>query len=320
MDTRQIAAQNILADRRGRSELERDRRIREYHTKYPALKEIDTAIRICKAEMLLEIAENRGRLGDRSGLAGLELKKRMFLQDNRIPANYDRIIPYCSLCKDEGIVDGKPCSCYKELMIPALQAASGLDRYPGASFCKFSDEKFANPAKIRTIREVCEAYADKFPGQTMNLLFWGNPGTGKTFMAACLAKDVVNHAVSVLFIRISELLETMSEYRTQMLAFSQDEDRMPALKARRELIFHGGLLVIDDLGDEAKGPNTIADLLQILEMRLQQSLPTVITTNLSFQDIRRTYDDRLYSRLKGEFRAVNFEGNDIRTAPRSKQI
>ena len=100
MDTRQIAAQNILADRRGRSELERDRRIREYHTKYPALKEIDTAIRICKAEMLLEIAENRGRLGDRSGLAGLELKKRMCknLRGKRLVV----------LNADDGVRNGNP--------------------------------------------------------------------------------------------------------------------------------------------------------------------------------------------------------------------
>jgi len=320
MDTNQIVVLNILSDRRGRSELARDVRIAAYYKRYPDLEAIDKEIKVCKAELLLELAERRGQPVDRSALTVLDAKKIRYLSEMEISPDYDKIIPFCKLCSDTGFTNGRPCSCYQELMVPALLKASGLDLYQGISFAQFSDKYFSKPAQIRSIRAASEAYVDGFPGQTDNLFFWGNAGTGKTFMAVCIAKEVINRAVSVLFIRISDLLETFNTYRIMMLSFSPDEARLTEIKARRDLILNGGLLVIDELGIEAKGPNTMADLLQILGTRRQQGLPTVITTNLSLPDLQKTYDNRLYSRLMGDFNAIHFEGDDIRTSSRYRSL
>ena len=317
MDTKQIVALNILSDRRGRSELSRDARIADHYRRFPDLQEIDKEIRICKAELLLRLAESRGQQADRSALADLESKKLAYLTRTGISPDYAAIIPYCKLCGDTGFTaNGRPCSCFQELMVPALFNASGLDLYQDISFAQFSDGFFSPPAKIRSIRAVSEAYVAGFPGQTRNILFWGNPGTGKTFMAVCIAREVVQKSVSVLFIRISDLLETMNAYRTQMLSFSPDEERLTALKAKRNLILNGGLLVIDELGIEARSPNTVADLLQILGTRQQLGLATLITTNLSLSDLQKVYDNRLSSRLLGDYTSFQFEGDDIRTSPR----
>ena len=316
MDTKQILAFNILSDRRGRSELERDRRLKEYYLRYPVLFEIDKEIKIYKAELLLEIAKNQGHLVGRAGLSDLEEKKTRYLLAQGISPDYDQSIPFCAMCADTGYVNGTACTCLKELMIPGLLEASGLNLYSGISFDDFSEEYFANQTQIRTLRAVSESYARGFPGQTRNHLFWGNPGTGKTYMAVCIAKKVVESAVSVLFIRVSDLLETMGSYRTMMQSFSPDADRLSSVTAKRDLILNGGLLVIDELGIEAKGPNTISDLLQILGSRTQQKLPTLITTNLSLPDLQKTYDNRVYSRLMGDFIPFHFEGDDIRISQR----
>jgi DNA replication protein DnaC len=316
MDTKQILAFNILSDRRGRSELARDKRLKEYYIRYPDLGEMDNEIKVCKAELLLELANRHGQNIDRVILSDLEAQKTRYLFEYGIPADYDKIIPFCGLCGDTGYVEGKPCSCLKELMIPGLLKSSGLDLYSGISFLDFNEGYFTNLTQIRMLRALSESYARGFPGQTRSHLFWGNPGTGKTYMAVCIAKEVVNRAVSVLFIRISDLLETFTAYRTIMLSFSPDEARLAELKAKRDLILNGGLLVIDELGIEAKSPNTTADLLQIVGTRTQQKLPTLITTNLSLPDLQKTYDNRLYSRLIGDFNPLHFEGDDIRTSRR----
>ena len=253
MDTKQIIAFNTLSDRRGRSELARDKRLSEYYMRYPELSELDKNIRVCKAELLLELAQRHGQNIDRMTLSDLEAQKRQYLFEHGIPPDYDKIIPFCGLCADTGYVGGIPCSCFKELMIPGLFEASGLDLYSGISFNDFDEEFFANRTQICTLRAVSESYARGFPGQTRNHIFWGNPGTGKTYMAVCIAKKVVESAVSVIFIRISDLLETMTSYRTMMQSFSPDADRLSSITARRDLILNGGLLVIDELGIEAKG-------------------------------------------------------------------
>ena len=316
MDIRQIDAQNTLSDRRGRSELSRDSRIASYYRRYPLLREIDKEIKVCKAELLLQITISGGQPADRTLLLDLEEKKRRYLASEGISPDYEALIPFCHLCGDSGLLDGQLCTCLQELLVHSLFAASGLALYAGISFQQYSEAFFSNPAKIRPIRAISEAYVRSFPGQVRNLLFWGNPGTGKTYMSVCIAREVVNRAVSVLFIRISDLLETLSAYRTQMLSFSPDEERLTELKAKRDLILSGGFLVIDELGIEAKGPNTIPDLLQILGTRRQQNLPTLITTNLSMPDLQKVYDNRLYSRLLGDFDAFHFEGEDIRTSAR----
>lgn len=319
MDTKQIVAHNTLSGRRDRSELDREARIAECHRLYPELQELDRQIGICKADILVRFADARGQTVDRADLYALERSRRQYLQSQGIPLDYDKRIPFCSRCMDSGNVDGGICTCFQELLIPDILEASGLPLYSGISFTNYKDDYYSKPDKMRAIRTSSEAYAEGFPGQKRNILFWGNPGTGKTYMAVCIAREVANRAVSVLFIRIPDLMDTMNAYRTQMLSFSPDEERLAALKAKRELILSGGFLVIDELGIEAKSPNTVADLLQILGTRQQKGLATLITTNLSLAELQKAYDNRLYSRLFGDYKPFMFEGEDIRTSTKYRK-
>lgn len=321
MNDNEIMVTNIMMDRRGRSDLARDWSIRRTHDKYPELKEIDQDIKVCKAEMLMDMIEHHGIAGDsnRTQLTGLERKKKLYLHEHTIDPNYDQIIPVCSICGDSGLVEGVPCKCFRELMIPALAAASGLDQYPSIQFSAFTSEFFSNPEKMKTLRAISEAYVRGFPGQKANLLFCGKPGTGKTYMAVCIAKAVIQKTIPVLFIRITELLSLMSEYRMLMNSFSPDVKRLRAITDKREMILQGAFLVIDELGIEVRTANVAPDLLEIFGSRQQQNLPTVITTNLSLAELRGIYDDRICSRLLGDFKALPFEGHDIRMSSKYHQ-
>ena len=70
---------------------------------------------------------------------------------------------------------------------------------------------------------------------------------------------------------------------------------------------------IDDLGAEFMSSFTHATLLNILNTRIYAGKSTLISTNLDDTEaLKKTYDDRVVSRLVGEFRQYRFEGNDIR--------
>ena len=72
------------------------------------------------------------------------------------------------------------------------------------------------------------------------------------------------------------------------------------------------LLILDDLGTEFLSQFVTAMLYNIINTRLLEGRPTIISTNLSFQEISKRYTDRLTSRLFGGYMHIEFLGRDIR--------
>ena len=72
------------------------------------------------------------------------------------------------------------------------------------------------------------------------------------------------------------------------------------------------LLVIDDLGSEMKNTFTNSALFDCLNERLIHQKPTIISTNLSFRELQENYDERISSRVLGNFKRFSIFGDDIR--------
>jgi DNA replication protein DnaC len=72
------------------------------------------------------------------------------------------------------------------------------------------------------------------------------------------------------------------------------------------------LLILDDLGSEMTTPFVQSALYQLLNTRLTGGKRTIISTNLTPDDIRRRYTPQLASRLEGEYHMLRFFGEDIR--------
>lgn len=319
MDGLSVDVYNVLSDRKSRGELIRDRRVLELYVQYPELEELDRRIRVCSAERILSLLETGDDPKRAEELASLRKERGTFLARNQIAEDYGEVIPFCSRCGDEGILEGKACVCVRDLLIPQYRAASGLDQYPGVSFSSYTDEFFSEPVKMKPIHDFCELYSSTDFGDRPNLLFWGKSGTGKTFMAICVARKILEQGIPVLIIRAPELMEAMDEYRTLKRSFSPDAVRDLYITGLRERIFNADFLVIDELGVEAKGPNNVSDLLQILGTRHQGGKVTLITTNLSLAELEKHYDNRVYSRLMGDFTTLQFEGKDIRTGDKYRK-
>jgi DNA replication protein DnaC len=76
--------------------------------------------------------------------------------------------------------------------------------------------------------------------------------------------------------------------------------------------FDCDLLIIDDLGTEVMNQFTSSCLYNVINTRLSMRRPTVISTNLMQDELRRRYWDRITSRLFGEFHILLFLGTDVR--------
>ena len=227
--------------------------------------------------------------------------------------------PACPKCRDSGWVGANMCTCLRELCTQEqIQELSKLLDLGEHSFDRFSLDYYSpNPwpgenlsprENMTFIYEVCLNYArrfGKFPFK--NLFLTGAPGLGKTFLSACIARTVSEQGVSVVYDTAVNIFAQFEEQK-----FSRD--RLDAEGARDETRRYLGcdLLILDDLGSELATPFVQSALYTLLNARLMANKRTVISSNLSMDEVRRRYTGQIASRLEGEYRVLIFFGEDIR--------
>lgn len=208
----------------------------------------------------------------------------------------------CQICQDTAFVGGKICSCVKKLVINS-QATFELN-----SFSQSKVEIFGQNAPLYlSTQNTLQALCSKFPNNKMkNVVLMGKTGTGKTFLASCMANAIMQKGYSVMFLTAFETVEKMLKYHTTF-----DNTKTSYLAP----LLDCDLLVIDDLGSESLYKNvTVEYFFHIINERRLSGKTTVITTNLSLNEIALRYGERTASRLfdKKSCYAKEFDFTDTR--------
>lgn len=224
----------------------------------------------------------------------------------------------CAVCRDTGYADGKKCRCFRQQEIALLYRKSGLEkqlekenfstmtaRYYDPEYVVDRESGLKLPEYMDRVAELCRRYTREFCEKGGNLLFTGPAGVGKTFFTHCIAKELIEQSVSVVYVTAAQLMDTMTAARMSDRADSEE-------RVRAQLISDCELLIIDDLGTELNNSMTNAELFRCLDDRLKKGQATVISTNLSLNQLRDTYADRIVSRIFSEYRTIRFYGPDIR--------
>jgi DNA replication protein DnaC len=182
------------------------------------------------------------------------------------------------------------------------------------SFDVFSDsadfEKYNSNVSprdnIKKIVASCHEFIDNFddPNQG-NLLFCGSTGLGKTFLSSCIANELIKLGKVVVYETAPIMLDKIIDYK-----FGKCKDNIV------DSVYSADLLIIDDLGTEAKSDLKLTELFNIINTRLlnqnNKITKTIISTNLSLQELYNTYEERIVSRIIGNYDACYFFGDDIR--------
>lgn len=214
----------------------------------------------------------------------------------------------CSECGDTGYVNGKPCICLKQAANNLITAQYGIDAMKFKSFEETDVE--TDPvlkAYLADTYAKMQKYCGSFPETKYKThVFSGLSGTGKTYLASCISKKIIEMGYTVIFVTAFKLNEIFLKYHTSYKDGSE---------TCLDYLYGCDLLVIDDLGTENTFKNVTNEyLLSILSERIIEEKHTLITTNLDGEQIRRKYDDRFHSRLlnkRGTF-VFNFTGEDLR--------
>ena len=239
----------------------------------------------------------------------LEIKKQKFLTEKGIDPNSLKPNYNCNLCNDTGFYNGKLCRCLKQAYNNKIMQSSNieLDKFPSLTDYKtecFDDEEKLNINKV--VGNLLNFANNLETSTTKNIMLVGGTGVGKTYVAKCLGKQVLQNGNTVLFISAFNLNNTFLKVHT-----SSEINKILLLQNLIDV----DLLIIDDLGTEPLLKNVTREyLLLLLNERINAKKSTVITTNLMPNNILDVYLERVYSRLfnKQNCALLYLKGKDLR--------
>lgn len=264
----------------------------------------------------ISVAQGRKLLeGDESALHELRLllrnlseSKTSLLTASGLPANYLEPVYDCPDCRDTGYINGRKCHCFRQAEISLLYEQSNISRtLETENFSTLSYEYYQGDDFIhfQNAVETCKKFTQNFSFDYRNLFFYGTVGTGKSFLSGCIAKELLEAGNSVIYFSAVGLFEALSH-------LSFDYKNKEDLHGTYEDLYRCDLLIIDDLGTELTNNFVTSQLFSCLTERHMRKKSTIISTNLSLEELRNRYSDRIFSRITSNYMICKLTGPDIR--------
>ena len=317
------AAARLEQSRKDREEALQRRR-KEIFTQLPEAADIDRQIRgtcmdIIRSSFLTRRDPAPALAAIRDKNMDLQVRLAQLLEGAGYPPDALDDVPSCKKCGDSGWVQGQMCDCLKVLCAQEqVKELSKLLDLGEQSFDSFSldwysplpwpGESLSPRENMEFLCELCMNYAQKFGKfYFQNLFLTGNPGLGKTFLSACIARTAAENGFSVVY---DTAVNLFAQFEEQKFGRDLPEGREAREDTRRYLSCD--LLILDDLGSELTTQFTQSALYELINTRLVADKHTVISSNLSMDGVRARYNGQTASRLEGEYRVLRFYGEDIR--------
>ena len=245
----------------------------------------------------------------------LQREKAELLTAAGYPADYLEDKPNCPKCGDSGWRGSEVCSCLNEYYARVQNEELsrmldlGTQSFETFSFAYYSDlpefgHKVSPRAHMEHVYDVCRDYAYESSPRSGNLLFSGDPGLGKTFLSACIARVVSESGSSVVYDTAAHIFSCFEGKK-----FDRGDD---ASREDAERMLRCDLLILDDLGTEMTTAFVMSAFYEIVNTRLISGKKTIISTNLSPDEIGERYGAAILSRIRGEYQILPFFGEDIR--------
>ncbi len=290
----------------------------EAYERYPRLKEIDRELQLTMAQLMATALRHGedptqaiAQIRDRN--LALQRERDWILEAGDFEEGFLDDAPVCAKCGGTGYEGNQMCSCLRELcrqeQKKELTSLLGSGRESFDTFRLdvysdvYDDTLGTSPRKLMQSNfNICRRYAQNFTPQSGNLLFSGATGLGKTFLSACIARQVADRGFSVVY---ETAIRMFADFEAEK--FGGEEQRGLTHK-----YLACDLLIIDDIGTEMTTQFTISAMYNIINTRLMDGKATVISTNLVPEAIEGRYSPQIASRILGTYRLIKFAGSDIR--------
>lgn len=291
------------------------RRREEVESKAPEIPAIDRQVAKLSIDLAMlnfkkNIDHDREFPKLKNEITELRGRRMEILSSLGYPLNYLEHHYTCEKCQDTGYIRQDKCNCYKKNLIDVYHRTSDFnDLIREYTFTNFKLDLYDNEEgpyplspreNMANILETCLGYIRNFSNIQSNLLFFGSPGTGKTFLSSCVAKELLDAGHLVVYRTADGLIQNLKEVK-----FHENVELL-------DLLLNCDLLIIDDLGTELTTEFSKVELFNFLNAKLLRKKKMIISTNLTLENLKNKYDERIYSRLVGDFNIYKFLGEDLR--------
>lgn len=298
------------------------KRKEEVYRIVPDLREIDQSLaRIGMGLSKLALAGDTNGIAQSRQDAKLLKEKRLALMSSTVGEHYLTTVYRCNTCNDTGFIQNETtneasrCKCLSQRLVNEYYSLSNMkevlaeenfDTYDYRIFSTdiIPDEGLSPSSNMEVIYRLATKFVDNFDTQFDNLLMYGEPGLGKTFICHCIAKDLLDAGKTVLYQTAPRLCKILEDYRFNREKMTEPDEMIAAVD-------EVDLLVLDDLGAEVPTVVTSAALFDIINQRLLARKHTVISTNLTPVALTSQYSERLVSRFFN-YQMIKFFGEDLR--------
>lgn len=285
----------------------------EVHAALPEIAQIDRELSSTGFKVFdATLRGDNERLGEisRENLE-LQQKRAEIMKIAGFAPDYTEIKYECPLCGDTGVVEYSMCKCMRKKLVEAGIETSGMgDLIKRQNFSNFSLEyyKYSTESfkRMNTIYNYLKNYAKEFDvSKSENLAFFGGTGLGKTHLSSAVAGVIIEKGNDVYY---TGAMNMFADFEQKRFGTSTSSDATGDVQQ----YFSCDLLIIDDLGAEVINQFTVSCLYNIINTRLNRKKPTILSSNLSQEDFKKKYWDRIASRVFGEYVILPFVGKDIR--------
>ncbi|MBP1890743.1 DNA replication protein DnaC [Clostridium moniliforme] len=283
---------------------------------HPEIIQLDNDIHKLSLKLSMTILKDSTTEDDiekiRDEITDLRAKKCEKLVEYGYNPEYLNMHYKCSKCQDTGYIGTKKCDCYKDKLIRLYYKDSELEEilkdnnFSNFNLSLFSTSKdFGEKYSARTnmknnVDYVRNEFIPNFRFSSDNLLFYGSPGSGKTFLSYCIAKELLDQGFLVVYKTSDELIRCLKDAK-----FNDNS-------SLEKLLIDCDLLIIDDLGSEQLNDFVATELFNLINKKLLKKKKMIISTNFTLPEITMNYSERISSRLIGNFKLQKFYSDDIR--------
>lgn len=286
------------------------RRRERIYTLIPEYKELEdevASISVARAKLLLD-NPSADKSGYNKRMADIASQKKVLLKEHGYATDYLELGYTCTDCKDTGYINGEKCHCFKQMEISLLYEQSNIqEMISKENFSTLSYEYYEGEdlTRFQNAVNVSKNFVTGFKNHYQNLFFYGTVGTGKSFLSGCIAKKLLSQGCSVIYFSANGLFDTLARY-----AF--DTKSKDTLYNLNKDLYNCDLVIIDDLGTEVTNNFVSSQLFALLNERHLRQKATIISTNLSLEELRDRYSERVFSRITSNYSICKLTGKDIR--------